>query len=175
MRENHRRVDDGDAESSARQPTREQAAAFEVRREDRDRTLEALRALEEALGGAAPGRQIDWLKQVIAAFESLVRALSKELGESNRADSLLSMISRDYPRRFGSRVRHLRGQHVDIYQQATSLRAQLEDMEGAVDFTDLRQRVNSLMGAIYHRRARETDLVYEAIELDLGRPPTSAR
>lgn len=156
-----------------RQPTGEQSAAFEVSRTDRDRTLDALRTLEEALGGAAPGRETDWLKRVVADFESLEKALKKEFDESNRADGLLSMIARDYPRRFGSRVRQLREQGNDIYGQVMSLRAQLAEIEDdPLDFGDLRHRIDWLMRAIHHRRARETDVVYEAIELDLGKSPT---
>ena len=159
-----------DSGSEARLPTREETAAFDVRRADRDRTQEAVHALEEALGSAAPGRQVDWLNHVRATFGTLAMALSKELADSKRTDSLLSMISRDYPRRFGSRVRQLHEQQDDIYRQVTSLAAQFEDVrEDTIDFSDLRLRVDWLMRAIHHRRARETDLVFEAINLDLGR------
>lgn len=159
------------SEPRENEPTREQAAAFELSRTDRDRTLDAVHALEEALGGAAPGREADWLKQVVVSFDSLAKALSREITESSRPDSLLSMIGRDYPRRFGSRVRQLREQYNDIQGQVTSLHAQLEAAsKDPIDFSDLRQRVAWLMRALHHRRARETDLVFEAINLDLGRP-----
>lgn len=160
-----------DPENTGGQPSSQQAAAFEHSRADRDRTLEALHALEQGLGGAAPGRELEWLQQVVPALESLAKALSQELTESNRADSLLSMISRDYPRRFGSRVRQLCEQSDDIYRQVMSLRTQLEEVdEDSIDFRDLRQRMAWLIRAIHHRRARETDLVFEAINLDLGKP-----
>jgi hypothetical protein len=59
-------------------------------------------------------REVEWLDQILADLWLLEQALSNELKESLRPDSLLSMIAQDYPRRFGSRTRQLREQHDDI-------------------------------------------------------------
>ena len=156
-------------EGANRQPSHNEAAAFEASRSDRDRTLDALRALEAALGAAAHGKEAEWLKPVTSTLLALDEAVVTERDESLRPDSLLSMIGRDYPRRFGSRVRQLRDLHDDIARQVQSLRAQVEQMDTeAIDVGDLRQRIEWLIRAIYHRRVRESDLVYEAINLDLG-------
>ncbi len=150
--------------------SQDEIAAFEASRSHRDRTLETLHALEESLTTAAPGREEKWLEHVVADFRSLEEAVSAERKESLQPDSLLSMISHDYPRRFGSRVRQLRDQHEDITTQFASLRTQLERVDrDSIDFADLRQRVEWIMKAIRHRRAKETDLVFEAINLDFGR------
>jgi hypothetical protein len=149
----------------------QQSAAFEASRSDRDRTLSAVHRLEEALETAAPGREKQWLRHVLDALSALESAIANERQESLRPDSLLSMIGRDFPRRFGSRVRQLREQHDDITQQVVSMRGQVREMRGeTTDVTDLRQRLGWLVRAIHHRRARETDLVFEALSLDLGRP-----
>jgi hypothetical protein len=67
-------------------------------------------------------------------------------------------------------VRQLRDQHEDITTQVASLRTRLERVDrDSIDFADLRQRVEWIMKAIRHRRAKETDLVFEAIDLDFGR------
>lgn len=154
--------------------TSEQSAAYRASLFDRDRTLEALHALEAALGTAAPGREADWFDQVIGAFTTLESAISTERDESLRADSLLSMIGHNYPRRFGSRVRQLRVQIDDIIRQLEFLRAQLVQLDrDEVDFADLRQRLGWFMRAIHHRRARESDLVFEAVRLDLGETSSS--
>jgi predicted nucleic acid-binding Zn-ribbon protein len=80
------------------------------------------------------------------------------------------MIARDYPRRFGSRIRQLREQHQDIGRALSSLRTRLESMQkDMIDVADLRERLGALVDAIRRRRERETDLVYEAVRLDLGR------
>ncbi|HEU4489211.1 MAG TPA: hypothetical protein VFS38_07995 [Actinomycetota bacterium] len=164
-------TDDERMETADRRASPKEVAAFEASRSDRDRTLDTLHVLEEALGTAAPGREEKWLEDVLSDLASLEEAVSSERKESLEPDSLLSMISHDYPRRFGSRVRQLRNQHEDITRQVDSLRTQLEEVErDSIDFADVRQRVEWVIKAIRHRRAKETDLVFEAIDLDFGRP-----
>ena len=53
---------------------------------------------------------VEWLDRILVDLRLLEQAVSNELKESLRPDSLLSMIARDYPRRFGSRIRQLREQ-----------------------------------------------------------------
>jgi hypothetical protein len=147
----------------------DQQTAFATTREDRDSTLAAIHRLEAAAGMAAPGREREWLERVLTELRSLEQTVAGEGAESARPDSLLSMIARDYPRRFGSRVRQLREQHEDIARTISSLCDQLESLEGEpVDFVDVRQRLEWLVRVLRHGRARESDLVYEAIRLDLG-------
>jgi hypothetical protein len=149
----------------------EEAAAFAETSVGRDVTLAAVRRLEAAAGRAGTGRETDWLGQVAADLSVLERAVADERHEASRPDSLLSMIARDYSRRFSSRIRQLREQHEDIAQTIASLRTQLQSMrdEPMIDVADLRARLSWLADAIRHRWGRETDLVYEAIRLDLGR------
>ena len=155
----------------------EEAAAFADATVGRDATLAAVRRLEAAASRAGTGRETDWLEQVAADLNVLERAVAAERQEASRPDSLLSMIARDYPRRFSSRIRRLGEQHEDIAQTITSLGTQLQSMrdEPIIDVADLRQRLSWLADAIRHRWGRETDLVYEAIRLDLGRADHSAK
>jgi hypothetical protein len=155
----------------------EEYAAYADTSVGRDVTLTALRRLEAAAGRAGTGRETDWLEQVAADLNVLERAVAAERHEASQPDSLLSMIARDYPRRFSSRIRHLREQHEDVAQTIASLRTQLQSMrdEPIVDVADLRQRLSWLANAIRDRWGRETDLVYEAIRLDLGRADHSAQ
>lgn len=155
----------------------EESAAFADTNIGRDATLAAVRRLEAAAGTAGTGREKDWLEQVVADLNVLERAVAAERQEASRPDSLLSMIARDYPRRFSSRIRQLREQHEDVAQTIASLRTQLQSMrdEPTIDVTDLRERLSWLADAIRHRWGRETDLVYEAIRLDLGRADHAAQ
>jgi hypothetical protein len=142
-------------------------AAFVASRSDRDRTLLAIHRLESALAMATGAE--GWLGRVLEDLDALETALSDELCEANRPDALLSMIAGENPRRFGSRVRHLREQHDDIIRQVASLRRQLaQEDEHGIDPGDLRHRVGWVIRALHHQRARETDLVYDAVERDLG-------
>lgn len=141
--------------------------AFSASREDRDRTLEALRNLETALAMASGSG--DWLDEVRTDLASLEEAMSGERDELKRPDSLLSMIAADSPRRFGPRIRGMQEQYEDITRQVGSLLREIQESAPSdVDATDVRHRAGSLIRAIHSYRARQTDLVYEALRLDLG-------
>lgn len=154
-------------ERSEERPATEASEAFVTSRGDRDRTLAALLRLESALGMASGTKE--WLDEVVADLRSLESAMKAERGELNRPDSLLALIAADAPRRFGPRIRGIREQYDDITRQVGSLLRELVDAGGGiVDPGDLRHRAGSVIRSIHHCRARQTDLVYEALRLDLG-------
>lgn len=141
--------------------------AFSFRRAERDRTLEAVHRLEGALAMASGGTR--WIETVASDLEVLEAAVLDEQREARRPDALLSMIAAENPRRFGSRVENLREQHDDIAHQVAALRREVQDPDpAAIDASDLRHRVGWVVRAVHHHLARQTDLVYEALELDLG-------
>ncbi|HUP75156.1 MAG TPA: hypothetical protein VM282_19080 [Acidimicrobiales bacterium] len=50
-----------------------------------------------------------------------------------------------------------------------SLREQLEQTnEPAWNYGDVRERLRALLKALHHHRAREADLVFEALSVELG-------
>ncbi|MGB5657712.1 MAG: hypothetical protein WBN35_14000 [Acidimicrobiia bacterium] len=141
--------------------------AFAASRDDRDRTLGAIHRFQTALAMAAGGET--WASEVVADLEALESAMVVEREELNRPDALLAMIAAEHPRRFKTRVRNLREQYDDIARQVVSLRDQLAHTEEALpDAGDLRQRGTWITSALHHCRARQTDLVYEALAMDLG-------
>ena len=140
---------------------------FEATRLDRDRTLAAVHRLETALAMAAGGA--DWSSEVVADLDALAAAMEEERSEFHRPDSLLSMIAEEHPRRFRSRIRNLAEQYDDVVRQVVSLRDQLAGSDDTdTDVPDVRRRAGWLVQALHHCRARQTDLVYEALEMDLG-------
>lgn len=144
--------------------------AVAATRADRDRTLEAVHRLETSLATAA--RSEGWLPEVTAELAGLHAAMHEERNEMERPDALLAMILAEHPRRFGPRVRSLHRQYDDILRQVALLRSQLlERSDDELDAGDLRQRCGWLTTALRHCRALQTDLVYEALDLDLGETP----
>ncbi|CAN5775094.1 hypothetical protein BH24ACT15_BH24ACT15_39310 [soil metagenome] len=142
-------------------------AAFSATRTDRDRTLQAIHRLETALAMASPGKA--WHSEVTGDLEALEAAMVEERRELNRPDALLAMITAGNPRRFGPRARNLREQYDDIIRQVASLRDQLAHADlTQTDAVDVRQRAGWITGALHHCRARQTDLVCEALNMDLG-------
>jgi hypothetical protein len=141
-----------------------QRAGLETRRVDQDRTLDAIHRLEAALGAAAPGRESDWLREVLAALTNLDEATVEEQHNASQADSLLSDIARTQPR-LRNRVRGLRAQYRQVRGTIEMLRDELAATRPEVhptDHADVRHRLAWLISALRHQRSRESDLIYEA-------------
>lgn len=150
--------------SSDSDPDRE---AFNSAQVERDRTLIAAREVEHALSRAAG--EASWIDDLKSSLDSLREAMLEEKQELNRPGSLLAMISAERPRRFGPRVRGIREQYDDIARQLDSFRRELDHWDGAVaDVGDVRHRAGWIVRALHNCRNRQTDLVFEAIGLDLG-------
>jgi len=156
-------------------------AGRDSRRADRDRTLAAMHELEAALGAAAPGRESSWRAAVLAALVVLEEATDDEDAHTADTDSLVSEIERAQPR-LRSRARGLRTHSAQLRRMITSMRAELaEPDDDGTDVADIRQRLGWLLTALRHRRARESDLVYEADahasvpDLSLDDDPTGGR
>lgn len=148
-------------------PRKETSEAFSSSRKDRDRTLVALHRLESALAMASGTN--DWINEVMDDLRSLESAMRAELDELKRPDSLLALIGAEAPRRFGPRIRGIREQYDDVTRRVGALLRELELPEqSSVDPTDLRHRSGSVIRAIHHCRARQTDLVFDALGVDLG-------
>jgi hypothetical protein len=138
-------------------------------RTDRERSLDALHALELHAGSAGPGREHDWLNEVRSAITTLERALIIQEGNSAPGEGLLSAIEQDAPRLQG-RVKELRQRYRAVQDDITALSRQLDPIKPAdnVDITDIRQKLERIASELRYQRARETDLVYEAYAVDLG-------
>ena len=143
--------------------TPSQRAGLEIRRTDQDRTLDAIHHLEAALGSAAPGREANWLADVLAALTNLDEATIEEQHNADQADSLLSDIARTQPR-LRNRVRGLRAQYRQVRDTIQTLREELgaRREDNHPDYADVRQRLAWFLSALRHQRSRESDLIYEA-------------
>jgi hypothetical protein len=161
------------SESEPSSLTPSQRAGLGIRRVDQDRTLEAIHRLEDALGAAAPGRELIWQRDVLAALTTLNDATLEERHNADEPDSLLSDISRTQPR-LRNRVRGLRAQYRQLCEAIDSLREEVaaSPRDSNPDFSDLRQRLAWLLAALRHQRSRESDLIYEAYydayQIDIG-------
>ena len=140
----------------------EQRAGLEARREDQDRTLEAMHRLEAALESASPGRESSWREKLVAALAIVDESTTGESDNAWRPDSLLSDIARTQPR-LRNRVRGVRIQYQQLRDRIASLRREIDEAgDAGLDVADLRQRLAWILGALRHQRARESDLIYEA-------------
>lgn len=144
------------------------AAAAEVSRADRDSSLDALHTLEGALSSPTPGREGRWLSAVIDALDALGDAVETQASGDAAPDSLLSEIATDQPR-LAQRIERLRDEHRDLRDAVRSLRGQIHPhADLPIDAGDIRERLASAARRFRQHRAREADLIYEAINLSLG-------
>ena len=146
----------------------EQQAAVDRSRQDRDRTLVAMRELEEALAAPAPGREKAWGTRVVESLRNLESALLALLNNGQQDRHLWADIALIGPHA-KRRVNQLHHQLQDLCRQASSLRLQLEQaLEGTPDYADFRRRLAWLLAAIRHYRDQEADLIYEVYNVDIG-------
>lgn len=144
------------------------SSVAELSRIDRNSSRDALQALEDALSEPAPGREDRWLTTVIEALEVLDSALGTQSDRDSEASSLMSEIAADEPR-LGPRVDRLRSEHADLRDSVKSLLGQIAPHPGMdIDIADIRDRLSSVARRLRQHRAREADLIYEAININLG-------
>ncbi|HZD66034.1 MAG TPA: hypothetical protein VE152_08045 [Acidimicrobiales bacterium] len=145
------------------EPRRSGWESLEERQVDQDRTLAAIHQLEAALEEGAPGRELRWRGQVLGALGVLARVTAEEAVNADRPGSLLSEIATDRPW-LRARVHGVRAQYRQLQDRMASLRDELEETEDfEVDVADLRRRLGWVTAALRHQRARESDLIYEAL------------
>ena len=133
---------------------------------------DALAVLEHALAAPVPNRARDWRNGVVEALDVFVTALEDQARSDLGRESLLSEIAIDHPR-LAPRIQRLHAEHRDLRDSAISLRHQIvqardEGLEREIDTADIRDRLAGMARRFRQHRAREADLVYEAINVDLG-------
>lgn len=144
------------------------SAVADTSRMDRDSSRDALHVLEDALSEPASGREERWLTSVIEGLAALGSALDAQAGRDSDSSSVLSEIAADDPR-FRPRIERLRAEHTDLRDSVKSLLSQMAPHPGLViDAGDIRERLASVARRLRQHRAREADLIYEAININLG-------
>ncbi len=136
-------------------------------RHDRDTSRDALHELENALSSPAPGRQRRWLADVAAGIGHLIDVLGTQAGTDADSASLLSDIGADHPR-LHRRIEQLRADHRDIVAELRTIRDALGDEPVEVDVAALRDQLADIARRYRRHRSQEADLVYEAVNVDLG-------
>ena len=145
-----------------------QQQAHDTSRNDRTRSLDAMHTLEKMMGRAAPGRDRAWHRDIIDALRDLELAIRQQQSSYEEPSSLLVEIAQEQPR-LRTWIRQLHRQWNDLANQTRTMRQELELAdEVSTSYADIRERLRWLITALHHHRAREADVVYEALSIDLG-------
>jgi len=148
---------------------RQQRDALRTSRGDRDRALDAMRALEDAAGRAGPGRDQAWRQAVTAALVTLQEAIAEQKAGYETPASLMAQIAQDDPR-LRTLVRQLQHRWDDLATTSRTLAETLRSSDADASWTvaDTREQLRWLMAALHHHRAREADLIFDAFGIDVS-------
>ena len=126
------------------------------------------------------GLKTAWAKQLpderksgsamsVTALDLLIVAMNESQEVVSQEDGVIEEIKHTTPRLL-SRIANLRDEFDGLLQQANTLRDQLAvaAKRSNTAFSDLRQRMDWLLSGIKHHQAKETDLIYEAFNVDIG-------
>jgi hypothetical protein len=138
-------------------------------RADRDRALEAIRALEDAAGQAGPGRDQAWRDSVLTALENLQAAIDDQRSSYTSPMSLMNQAAQDAPT-LRAWVRQLHHRWDDLAASTDTLRQSLQtaDPEDPSTIADTRDQLRWIIAALHHHRAREADLIFSALNVEIG-------
>ena len=147
----------------------DQLRAIADSRGDRDRALDAMHALEAAVATAGPGREQDWRRSVRAALEALTTAVAEQHDTYARRDSLMAQLAQDDPR-LRTWVRQLHHRWGSLAATTRDLADDLRDKQptGSRSIDDIREQVRWISAALQHHRAREADLIFAALGVEIG-------
>ena len=147
----------------------DQLRAIAVNRGDRDRALDAMHALEAAVATAGPGREQDWRRSVLAALEALTTAVAEQHDTYARRDSLMAQLAQDDPR-LRTWVRQLHHRWSSLAATTQDLADDLREAQstGSRSIDDIREQVRWISAALQHHRAREADLIFAALGVEIG-------
>jgi hypothetical protein len=135
-------------------------------RADRERSLDAMHVLEATAGRPAPGREEEWRAALAEAVRGLEQTFEEQRASYTDPTGLMAQIARDEPH-LRTWVRQLEHRWDELADTGRRLRESTE-ASGSWSVADLREQLRWLMSALHHHRAREADIVFEALGCDLG-------
>jgi small-conductance mechanosensitive channel len=106
---------------------------------------------------------------VTAALMALQDAIADQKASYETPASLMAQIAQDDPR-LRSLIRQLHHRWNDLATTTQGLAEALEvgDIEDAATIADIREQVRWLMTALHHHRAREADLIFEGLRINIA-------
>jgi hypothetical protein len=144
------------------------ARSVETSRDDRQRSLAAMHDLEAMASSAAVGREAAWRTEVVRALHALSAAIAEQEQTYDDPTGLLAELALEHPR-LRTWNRQLRRQWHDLAPAAEAFADELAEADDAAwNAADTRERLRWLLTSLHHHRAREADLVFEALSVDLG-------
>jgi hypothetical protein len=132
-------------------------------RHERSRMLIAMRSLEGALAAASTTRERRWGNSVREALVELQNSLRVTRQSADAGDSLFAEIVQEYPRLQG-RADQLRADYDNLQHLVENLARTINEDSPAT----IRDSLGTLLTKLRSVQARETELIFEAFQVDIG-------
>ena len=138
-------------------------------REDRTRMQLAVRDLEQALATASFDREDVWTQRLIDALGTLQTALRETRASADSEGSMLGGLVHEFPRLQG-RAGRLRKDYDVLQKQVEKICLDLlvDAPASPRDVEQTRERLAQLLAILRHIQAIETELLFEAYQVDIG-------
>ena len=138
-------------------------------RDLRDRMLKAMGQLEAALAIASVQRETTWREQVRQSLDTLEETMRNQSTDLTGEDGLLAELLLEEPR-LDPRVERLRQHYAELMQQIHDLQSQfaIRQTESPAAVSQMRDQLGAFVTALRQFQYEETDLIYEAIQVDIG-------
>ena len=138
-------------------------------REDRARMLLAIQDLEQALATASFDREGVWAQRLIDSLGSLQTALRETRESAQSEGSMLGVLVRECPRLQG-RADRLRKDYDALQKQVEKICLDLlaDSPTSPQDVEQTREQLAHLLAKLRHVQAIETELLFEAYQVDIG-------
>lgn len=147
----------------------QRSVAVDDNRTQHVRLFFAIYRLDSCLGQATPGRLQQWSADVHEALNLLLSAMLESSECVCLDQGLIEEIRFTTPRLL-NRIDDLRAEFEGLIAQANAVQRELSHniSEENANYADFRQRLGWLLAAVKHHQAKEVDLVFEAIQVDIG-------
>jgi hypothetical protein len=137
-------------------------------RKGRARMLTAMRSLEAAVAHASSTREKEWAALVHNMLVELQAALSETHARGSGSTDLLDELVDQHPR-FLRRVERLQKDYETLQSRLKQLLPSFSHPPRSAEAVEaLRSQIASLLNGIKRVQATETELIYEALHVDIG-------
>jgi len=133
----------------------------------RANVLSLMHELESSVAAASFERTDDWAADVGTKLSCLRDALFGIRQTISSNDGLFAEIVEEHPRLL-PQIDALKQEYADLEWKMESTQEQICSPDKPINVADIRVMLGTVMHALKHVQARETEIVFEAIGTDLG-------
>ena len=140
-----------------------------VAQADRARMVATAGHLEQALSRASFSRESNWGTRISELLEATQTALRETRKTADSKGSLMGELASQFPHLL-ARVNRLRSEYVALQQNMEKLQKKISEQPTTIpqEVEWVREELAGLLSQLRRIQSRETELVFEAYDVDIG-------